>query len=131
MSEIHSDVSIGTGDSTDQIIGMLLLCLCKQLDPCCLQLIALKACEKKGLSDPISVAALWCLFSQWYAQNKVTANAPPSASLTFQPYIPPVASPAAAPCLPDFLGTLLVLCGPEVMNAVAGVLQRLKVPCPA
>lgn len=57
-------------NSTQQAIGWLLLCQCKQLDPCCVQQIAVATGNDGGFNNPIFRAALLCILSQWFDQQR-------------------------------------------------------------
>jgi hypothetical protein len=70
----------------DEVIAELVACLCKNLDPCCTNNLAVTACQKLGHSNPITIAILACVFCQWWDQSHATrsvaqyAMAPPPAA---------------------------------------------------
>jgi hypothetical protein len=117
-------------DSLEHTMGSLMICLCKYLDPCCLQEIATTACKEKGLGDPRSVAALLCILSQWCARNQGTTPVG-LQYLAQQPHLgqQPQAlystslgtPPAAAPCTTDLMPFIF-----QILTC-SGIAKRLAI----
>ena len=107
---------MGNDTSTEEAIGLWLLCSCNQLDPCCIQQIALTSFRDRGFGNPIFRAAFLCILSQWWAQQhpqlapqmsapQIRGSAPPLVQAT--PY---AMQAPAAPCstnIAPFLFTLV------------------------
>jgi hypothetical protein len=113
------------GTSAEEAIGLLLLCSCNQLDPCCIQQIALTSFRDRGFGNPIFRAAFLCILSQWWAQQRpqlapqmsapqIRGSAPPLVQATpyamQAPAYPYAMQAPAAPCstnIAPFLFTLV------------------------
>jgi hypothetical protein len=97
------------GKATGEAIGLLMLCLCKQLDPCCSQLIASTAFKDGGFSNPIFRAAFLCVLSQWWAAQQRQHGIPAQQPMA---YYPAATQASVAPCTTDLMPFFFTLLGP-------------------
>ena len=134
-----------THTSTEEAIGLLLLCSCNQLDPCCIQQIALTSFRDGEFGNPIFRAAFLCVLSQWWAQQRLQlapmqapaapyAMQAPAAPYAMQaPAAPPAAPYAmqapAAPCSTNIAPFLFTLVGQGFAKSLVDFF--VKTACPS
>jgi len=139
-----------THTSTEEAIGLLLLCSCNQLDPCCIQQIALTSFRDGEFGNPIFRAAFLCVLSQWWAQQRLqlapmqapaapyAMQAPaapyamqaPAAPYAMQAPAAPYAMQApAAPCSTNIAPFLFTLVGQGFAKSLVDFF--VKTACPS
>ena len=120
-----------THTSTEEAIGLLLLCSCNQLDPCCIQQIALTSFRDGEFGNPIFRAAFLCVLSQWWAQQRLQL-APmqaPAAPYAMQAPAAPYAMQApAAPCSTNIAPFLFTLVGQGFAKSLVDFFVRTACP---
>ncbi len=105
-----SDYTSANATSTEEAMGLLLLCLSKQLDPCCLQQIALTSFKERGLLHPLFRAAMLGIASQWIealVASKTVTSTTQVVPLTVQASVTPAPAAACSPNLAIFLYSLI------------------------
>jgi len=112
-----------THTSTEEAIGLLLLCSCNQLDPCCIQQIALTSFRDGEFGNPIFRAAFLCVLSQWWAQQRLQL-APMQA-----PAAPYAMQAPAAPCSTNIAPFLFTLVGQGFAKSLVDFF--VKTACPS
>jgi len=130
-----------THTSTEEAIGLLLLCSCNQLDPCCIQQIALTSFRDGEFGNPIFRAAFLCVLSQWWAQQRLQlapmqapaapyAMQAPAAPYAMQAPAAPYAMQApAAPCSTNIAPFLFTLVGQGFAKSLVDFF--VKTACPS
>jgi hypothetical protein len=123
-------------NSTEEAIGLLLLCQCNQLDPCCIQHIALTSFRDRGFGNPIFRAALLCVLSQWYAQQRPQLAPEMSVPQIRGSGAPLVQAPAAyamqapaAPCTTNIAPFLFTLIDQGFAKSFADFFMGTPKPC--